>query len=66
VRAAIAAGVHVKVAITVAGSRQLERRVKRWHKTGQFCPICRAARGGRGCFTHGLDLPAASPPRRPI
>ena len=27
-----------------AGPRRLERRLKRWHKTGQFCPLCRAAR----------------------
>jgi hypothetical protein len=29
------------------GSRVLERRLKRWHKTTQFCPICRERRGGR-------------------
>jgi predicted GIY-YIG superfamily endonuclease len=47
VRAAIAASVQVELAITIAGSRRLEWRLKRWHKTGQFCPTCRAARGGR-------------------
>jgi predicted GIY-YIG superfamily endonuclease len=34
VRAAVAAGVHVQVAATMPGSRFLERRLKRWHKTG--------------------------------
>ena len=47
VRAAVAAGVQVSVAALLPGSRYLERRLKTWHKTGQFCPICRAARGGR-------------------
>ena len=40
VRAAVAAGVRVELAATIAGSRYLERRLKRWHKTGQFCPRC--------------------------
>jgi hypothetical protein len=44
VRAAVAAGVRVQLAATMPGSRFLERRLKRWHKTGQFCPVCRAAR----------------------
>jgi predicted GIY-YIG superfamily endonuclease len=47
VRAALAAGVRVELAATISGSRHLERRLKRWHKTGQFCPRCRAARGGK-------------------
>jgi len=47
VRAAVAAGVRVELAATIPGSRYLERRLKRWHKTGQFCPLCRARRGGR-------------------
>jgi len=42
IRAATALGVRVQLAITIAGSRGLERRLKRWHKTAQFCPICRA------------------------
>jgi hypothetical protein len=29
------------------GTRYLERRLKRWHKTSQFCAICREHRGGR-------------------
>jgi len=37
---------HVELVATIAGSRHLERRLKRWHKTGQLCPRCRAARGG--------------------
>jgi hypothetical protein len=37
----------VQLATTMPGSRFLERRLKRWHNTGQFCPVCRAARGGR-------------------
>jgi hypothetical protein len=47
VRAAIAASVRVDLVATIPGSRYLERRLKRWHKTGQFCPRCRAARGGK-------------------
>jgi predicted GIY-YIG superfamily endonuclease len=47
VHAAVAAGVRVELAATLPGSRYLERRLKRWHKTGQFCPRCRAARGGK-------------------
>jgi predicted GIY-YIG superfamily endonuclease len=47
IRAALAAGVRVDVVATMPGSRYLERRLKRWHKTGQFCPVCRAARGGK-------------------
>lgn len=46
-RAAVQAGIEVRLAATFAGSRQLERRLKRWHKTGQFCPLCRARRDGR-------------------
>lgn len=50
IRAAIAAGADVQLAATIAGSRGLERRLKRWHKTAQFCPTCctdrRLARGG--------------------
>lgn len=42
-----AAGVGITLAATFDGSRHLERRLKRWHKTGQLCPICRTARGGR-------------------
>ena len=47
VRAAVRAGATVTLAASYRGSRQLERRLKRWHKTGQFCPICRAQRAGR-------------------
>ena len=47
VRAAVRAGVTVTLAARYDGSRRLERRLKRWHKTGQFCPICRSQRGGR-------------------
>ena len=45
--AAIAAGVRVELAASLPGSRHLERRLKRWHKTGQFCPRCRAGRGAK-------------------
>jgi predicted GIY-YIG superfamily endonuclease len=41
VRAAVLAGATVTLAARYPGSRQLERRLKRWHKTGQFCPMCR-------------------------
>lgn len=44
IRAAVRAGATVEVADTMPGSRALERRLKRWHKTSQFCPICRAHR----------------------
>lgn len=47
IRAAVAAGVSVQLAATWPGTRALERRLKRWHKTTQFCPTCRARRGGR-------------------
>jgi hypothetical protein len=47
VRAAVAAGVQVQLAATYPGTRYLERRLKGWHKTGQFCAICRQRRGGR-------------------
>jgi hypothetical protein len=47
VRAAMAAGVGVELALSLRGSRQLERRLKLWHKTSQLCPACRAARDGR-------------------
>lgn len=47
IRAAVAAGVSVQIAATLPGSRFLERRLKRWHNTGQFCPTCRTHRGGR-------------------
>jgi len=47
VRAAVAAGVRVELAATIPGSGHLERRLKRWHKTGRFCPRCRAARRGK-------------------
>jgi predicted GIY-YIG superfamily endonuclease len=46
VRAAVLAGASVTVAVTYAGSRQLERRLKRWHNTWKFCPICRSQRAG--------------------
>lgn len=45
VRAAVIAGSHIRVAATFAGSRYLERRLKRWHNTtARVCPICRARR----------------------
>jgi hypothetical protein len=31
----------------MAANIRVERRLKRWHKTGRFCPGCRARRGGR-------------------
>ena len=45
--AAVAAGVSIQLIATFPGSRLLERRVKRWQKTVQFCPTCRARCGGR-------------------
>jgi predicted GIY-YIG superfamily endonuclease len=49
VRAAVIAGSHVRVAATFAGSRYLERRLKRWHNTtARVCPICRARRTDTG------------------
>jgi len=47
VRAAVEAGVQVHLAATYPGTRYLQRRLKRWHKTGQLCAICRAQRDGR-------------------
>jgi len=43
VRAAVAAGSRSSGRV-LSGSRALERRLKRWHKTTQFCPICRRRR----------------------
>jgi hypothetical protein len=47
IRAAVAASVDVELVATYPRSRALERRLKPWHKTGRFCPTCRAQRGGR-------------------
>jgi hypothetical protein len=47
IRAALAPGVRVDIVATRPGPRYLERRLKRWKKTGQFCPRCRAARAGK-------------------
>lgn len=47
IRAAVDAGVNVQLAAAYPGSRFPERRLKRWHKTGQFCPTCPDKRGGR-------------------
>lgn len=58
VRAAVAAGVRVYLAATMPGSRRLERRLKRWHKTGQFCPRCRAARAGASAPNAGVSYTA--------
>ena len=46
-RAAVRAGVDVQLVATYQGNRHLERGLKRWHNTGQFCPARRARRGGR-------------------
>jgi hypothetical protein len=59
-RAAVAAGVRVERVATIPGSRYLERRLKRWHKTGQFCPGCRAAR----MWNDGRMTVAPMPPGR--
>lgn len=48
IRAAVAVGVEVSIAATYPGTRALERRLKRWHKTRQFCPTCRAQRRNGG------------------
>jgi len=41
VRAAVAAGADVALVATFPGTRTLERRLKHWHKTAQFCPTRR-------------------------
>jgi len=38
VRAAVAAGADIALVATFAGTRALERRLKRCHETAQFCP----------------------------
>ncbi len=38
------AGITWRVACTWAGGRELERRLKAWGGSGQFCPICKAER----------------------
>ncbi len=40
-RAVQARGIGFEIAITWPGGRDLERRLKRWHKARQLCPICR-------------------------
>jgi hypothetical protein len=50
--------VRVQLAAQLPGTRYLERRLKRWHKTGQFCPVCRARRGASAVTS------AAAEPRR--
>jgi predicted GIY-YIG superfamily endonuclease len=53
VRAAVLAGSHVELAATFAGSRSLERRLKRWHNTTtRVCPICRARRAAAALLGH--------------
>lgn len=47
IRAALAAGCNIELAGTMRGSRALERRLKRWHKTRQFCPTCRSQESAR-------------------
>lgn len=44
VRAAVNAGIQIELAATYPGTRNLERRLKRRHKTRQFCAICRQQR----------------------
>lgn len=41
--ACAARGVGWTLARTWEGGRDLERRLKRWHKARQLCPICRLA-----------------------
>jgi len=47
IRAAVAAGVSIQLGVTFRAAACVERRLKRWHKTGQFWCTCRAHRGGR-------------------
>jgi predicted GIY-YIG superfamily endonuclease len=44
VRAAVAAGVDVRLSATYEGTRYLEQRLKRWHNTSRFCALCRERR----------------------
>jgi predicted GIY-YIG superfamily endonuclease len=44
VKVILDAGLTFTVARCWNGGRRLERRLKRWHKSPQLCPICRAAR----------------------
>jgi predicted GIY-YIG superfamily endonuclease len=66
IRAALAAGVRVDVVATMPGSRYLERRLKRWHKTGQFCPVCRAAPGRQGALIAAAAESLSSAPTRQL
>lgn len=66
VRAALAASVRVELVATIPGSRHLERRLKRWHKTGQFCPRCRAARGVERRSNGSGAVPPWPVPRRDV
>jgi hypothetical protein len=55
IRAAIAAGVDVELVATYPGSRGLERRLKRWHKTSQFCPACHRRRTAAATTSPGAS-----------
>jgi predicted GIY-YIG superfamily endonuclease len=44
----VAAGIGFRLVRTWPnGTRNLERRLKRWKKSGQLCPVCRAAKDER-------------------
>lgn len=41
VRAALAAGCEVTVAVVLEGDRELERKIKASKNTGRYCPVCK-------------------------
>ena len=41
------AGISFSLARTWSGGREQERRLKRWKKSGDLCPICKANREKR-------------------
>ena len=46
--AAAARGISWRVTRTWAGDRALERRLKAWKNGPELCPVCAAARAGKG------------------
>lgn len=50
-RVAVEAGVELLLVRTWTGTRQLERRLKRWHGSTKLCPLCHTIAKGVKCQT---------------
>lgn len=56
VAAVVAAGIDVQLARVWPGAnRTFERRLKRWHGSARFCPLCNPAVAGRATLKKPLD-----------